>query len=371
VTDHPVDGARTLEATDSLFEGSVLHPAGCPVCEQVHLVDDDLLETPCLACAEGTLEPQPAKVSPEPPELYVPFGLTPAELRPKLKSFIRPVWFKTRELHVNTLMSRLTRVWVPMWLVDALVVGKWEGEVGYNYEVKSSQEHFKAGKWTTEELIETRIRWEPRVGQICREVHNVAVRALDGHDQLETTVGIYDLRQAVPFERPVLVESSIRVADLRPQAAWMDAVSMIKSRVASYCRDAVGSDHMGEFFLQVEHQNLNWTWLLLPLYVTWYTDSSGKRRIITISGQTGKMNGARMASVKKGLVWASIILLLATTIGVVGLLSALLAIAFPPIVIVSLIILAFSFVFGCFAIWPVVRPWRWNKQENTSWLVKR
>ena len=371
MTAHPVDGARTLEATDSLFESSVLHPAGCPVCEQVHLIDDDLLGKPCLACAEGLLEAQPAKMSPEQPELFVPFGLTPAEVRPKLKAFVRPVWFKTSELHVNTLMTRLSRVWVPMWLVDALVVGDWEGEVGYNYEVKSSQEHFKAGKWTTEELIETRIRWEPRVGQICREVHNVAVRALDSHNELEETVGMYDLRQEVPFERQVLADSSIRVADLRPQAAWMDALSMIKSRVGRCCREAVGCDHMGEFFLKADHQNLNWTWLLLPLYITWYTDSSGKRRIIRISGQTGKMAGPRLASVQKGFVWASIILLLATTIGVVGLLSALLAIAFPPIVIVSLIILAFSFVFGCFAIWPVVRPWRWNKQENSRWKVGR
>src|SRR5262245_35905386 len=123
--------------------GQPLRPVGCAQCHQTFLVKAERLGQRCPYCARDTLSPQPALMRHEPPELCLSFQFTRHALRPILQTFIHPVWCKPRELNVDTLLQRITVVYWSQWLVDSTVVGDWQCEVGFDYQVKSSQEHYR------------------------------------------------------------------------------------------------------------------------------------------------------------------------------------------------------------------------------------
>jgi len=338
-----------------------LVPAGCAACQEVHLVDADLVGGVCLACTRGLLEAMPARMTAK-PESVVPFAHAPETLRTSLDAFIGQTPMRCPDLQTQNLLARVVAVWWPMWLVDADVVGHWSAEAGYNYEAKSSRETFSGGKWVTQEVIDTRVRWEDRVGTVDRHYDNVSVKSVEDHDRLVGLLGVTDVSVAVPFTPEQLDSAAIRVPDLAPDSAWPDAEIALRETAGADCVQAIGSEHLQNFTLHANYDNRNWTWLLLPMYVTWYTDNAGVRRPILINGQTAKIGGQRMASMSKALMWSAVLLGIATVIAggicvilLFGLLIPVIFVIMPALVIPAGIALA--------ALWPVIRAWQWNRAQ--------
>jgi hypothetical protein len=87
-----------------------------------------------------------------------------------------------------------------MWMLDSTITAGWQAEIGYDYQVKTSQESFQSGGWITHEKLEGRVRYEPRAGKLHRRYHNITSPALSDHNRLMQRTGRYDLQKAVPFQ---------------------------------------------------------------------------------------------------------------------------------------------------------------------------
>ena len=125
-----------------------MRAAGCSHCGLVHLVPVDWGgwgAIRCPACLAEPLEPQPARLGPEPPEMVVSFSsdLTPVALKTTLSQWLRPVWLRPPDLQVGNLMERLIRVYLPRWLVDGRVTALWQARMGFDYQVESTQARFR------------------------------------------------------------------------------------------------------------------------------------------------------------------------------------------------------------------------------------
>jgi hypothetical protein len=337
-------------------------PHGCPACQRLVLARQPLV---CPLCGAEELEASDAAVDAAKPELIVPFTVDEAAAKMALTAFVKPRWFKTKDLQVDALMDRLTRVWVPHWLVDVDVEGSWEAEAGYDYQVKSSREHFSSGNWQSQEVVETRIRWEPRCGVVAHRVDNASAAGIGIFSALVSRVGAWDHDAAIAGAPPE--SDALWLPDMRRRAAWATAEGSVRHSIGRVVHQAMGSDHLQEFTLSPNYDQAYWTWLMLPLYTTWYTDDAGKRWVLYVHGQHGSVSGARMASVWRGSVLAGIIVSVAACIAVLGLVLALVAIAFPPLLAVAIGVVVVAAVVGCFAIWPVAGPWRCNARERRRW----
>ncbi|MCG2784894.1 MAG: hypothetical protein L6461_07280 [Anaerolineae bacterium] len=191
--------SQVFEAADSPWGGS-LQPAGCPACQRVYLVEAIRMEQTCPGCVKGKLQAQPALLRPEAPELLAPFRYPLSSLRPALEKFVNEVWLRSEDFDTDKLLQRAAPVYWPMWLVDGDIAGHWQAETGFDYQVKSSQESYGDQGWKTREVVETRIRWEPRAGQIRRHYDNLVTPALREQKRLLKLAGNYQREQAMAYQ---------------------------------------------------------------------------------------------------------------------------------------------------------------------------
>ena len=345
--------------------GLSYQPLGCRACGQAFLAPADWEAKLCPHCLEGQLAPQPARLRSEPPELLLPFQRGPDNLRPALEKFTSGVWLASDDFSPAVLQQRLVPIFWPIWLVDGQVSGSWQAEVGFDYQVKSSQEFYASGGWRSREVIETRIRWEPRLGGLTRTYNNLTAPAISDQDRLLAQTGPSPYDQAVPYSAETLRGAALRIPDQAPEEAWPQAQSAFERSAAAECQQAASGQHLRGFKLQPAYAGVNWTQLLVPMYVSYYMDDHGKRVAVMINGTTGKISGRRLASPRKGLRWAGVSLLLAVALFVLALaVYALGRGALPQLTVVSPVLWLLGFLAAGFAAVPAAWPHIWNRRKS-------
>jgi hypothetical protein len=267
----------------------------------------------------------------------------------------------------GSLLQRMRPVYFPMWLVDSDVAGVWKGEAGFDYQVKSSQESYYEGRWVSRDVVETRIRWEPRLGQMQRHYDNITVPAVIDHQALMGYLGGFHFDQAVAYKPILIGTADLRVPDLQPEYAWPAAAAGLQRAAADECMKAAGAGHFRQYALSPSYSGVNWTQLLLPLYISYYTRDDGQPQVVWVNGQTGAVGGLRLASQKRGWQLAGILELIA--LALIGL--GLLAVIIPPITLLGVLMAFAGFLLAIFGVVPAVWPWQWNRGQQPHKVVSR
>lgn len=361
----PKDGEtkRRRETDLEAVWGLPLTAVRCPRCGAAHLVPSEAIPPLCPLCLQGPVEPQPAYLRDEPPEQVVPYRFSERQLAGALDEWARGVWFRPPELRGDVLASRLRRYLLPLWLVDGLVEGAWRADVGFDYQVVSHQDAYRdGGGWTSQEVRETRVRWEPRAGRIRRRYENLAVPALDDHRALMARLGGFDLEQRAAYAPEAVRDSAVRAPTRDPQDAWPDAQARFTRAAEADCQQAAAADHIRDFSLQAAYSELNWTQLLLPAYVTWYREGERVWPVL-VNGQSGKISGTRRASPRKAGALALILGGLALLLLLPGGLLALAGTILPPVAVIGGVLLIAGAVLALAAPLPVIGVWVHNRRE--------
>lgn len=370
MTTPELPSTQLLETVDALW-GVPLQPAGCEACKHIFLVPAARLGQACPDCARGKLAPQPAALRPEPPELILPFRVGGANLANIYANFTKGVWLACADFNSDSLTRRTTPLYWPMWLVDSDISGDWQAEMGYDYKVESSKEEYSSGSWRSRTQVETRIRWEPRLGTLARHYDNVSTPAVDHHQELMARLGGYHLEQVTAYQPNLVGSACMHAPDLQPNGAWPLAQSSLNKASAEECRQAANAQHVRNYAAHAQYNRLNWTQQLLPMYASYYSDDQGQPHLVYINGQTGSISGARIASQRKGWQVAGISAGIAVGIFILGLLCIALGMLLPPLVVLGAMLFAAAAGVGVFAIVPAVWPWQWNRGQQEVKITTR
>lgn len=305
-----------------------LRTAVCPHCHWRYLIPNDQSQGVCPNCYQSPLsvlpEGLPDLQETYLPELVVPFRLTEAKLAEAIHQFASGIPFPPEGLNEAALRSRLLPIYLPMWLVDSQISAQWEAEAGFNYEVVSHEEMYNGNQhyWQSREVKEPRTRWENRVGQLHRSYQNVMAPAVDDADQIEASLGNFDLSSTQSFNQDCLVENGrqvyLRLPDHPPKEAWSETAAAFQKAAAAEVQQACSADRLRQFRWKANYSRLNWTLMLLPIYSAFYLDDDGKPQPLFLHGQTGHLHGSRRASMQKArqtslhLLLAGILLFLAS-----------------------------------------------------------
>ena len=356
-----------IEAIDvAAVWGAPLVAVYCDRCDEAHLVPEGTVPQRCPACLRGEVAVQPAYLRDEPPELVVPYKVESGGLRRALERWSEGIWFRPADLQADVLARRARRTLVPLWLVDGRVEGAWRADVGFDYQVVSSQDRFREGAgWRSQQVEETRVRWEPRVGRIERRYDNVAAPALDDHRQLMARLGDFEMDERRSYSPQAVDGATVRIPSLSPEAAWPQAEPAFVRTAEIDCRRAAGADHVRDFRLDAAYTDLNWTQLLLPAYVSWYEEGEEIWPVL-VNGQTGRVSGVRRASARKARTTALVLGGIGVLLFLVGGLLALLGGVFPPLIAVGLVILILGVVLGLAAPVPPIAVWRFNRGKRSG-----
>lgn len=350
--------------------GAPLTAVHCAYCGEAHLVplmDEGLRPSPpsrCPFCLQGPVAPQPAYLREEPPEQVLPYGVSEQSLANILERWSRGVWFRPADLKAGVLMQRVRRYLFPLWLVDGQVEAAWRADAGFDYQVVSYQDRYseRAG-WSSQEVTETQVRWEPRVGRLNRAYENVAAPALDDHRALMARLGDFDLSQRTDYSPKAVAGAVVRFPSLEPEAAWPGVEAAFVRAAEAECRQAASADHIRDFVLQAEYSDLNWTLLLLPAYVTWYQEG-GRVWPVLVNGQNGRVSGVRQASARKANVTSLVLGAVALLLFLVGGGLALLGAALPPAAVVGVVILVIGLLLAVAAPIPAIGVWVFNRRSS-------
>lgn len=345
--------------------GTALHPTHCGNCHAAFLVPANAGAPLCPNCLAARLEPVPALAQDKPPELILPFSVAPVTLNANLERWLRDIPFKSATLNVNALQSRLTPVFLPIYLADASVWGTWNGQMGFDYLVASSEERYNGGQWVTQRLNETRIRWEPRAGDISRKYENVPTPALEQHARIMGTLGqgktsAFDTTRAVAYSAEALANGFVRAPEITDDAATRFAQQELERRAALDCQLACNAQHHEQFVLRAAFGEPHWTLLLLPVYVSSYSDDAGHWLAVRVNGQTGFVSGIKHASMKQARRWTIALGGAALLLFMFSALVALTALFLAQGQTIAGILLLFTLALGLAAPVPLVIAWQFN-----------
>jgi len=350
---------------------STLHrvPVICNTCDWRYLVPATSTLAACPHCASTALEvlqtDEAGLIADVVPELVVPFRVGADTVGRQVAAFAEGIPFPPEDLTPGLLVGRMQRVLLPVWLADADAASNWRAEVGFDYEVVSHRERYADGAgWSTSEVQEGRVRWEPRLGRLVRHYDNVAAPALASHGLLKTLLGAYDLRAAVDAGNASLGEMLIRAPDREPTAAWEDALVVLRDRAQEECREAAGADHVRDYRWSPAFDNANWTLMLLPLYLTNYRDDEGGVQRVLVNGQTGTLHGAKRGSPQRAQRRALWIGGIALAVFVLSLVVALLGLIVPPLLIVGILGGVVAVLIGAGAFVPIGRVALFNREQK-------
>ncbi len=350
---------------------SALHPTHCAKCRATFLIPSNAGAPFCPNCFAARLEPIPQLERAAAPELILPFTVADATRDANLERWQRDIPFKARSLNLKELHARLTRVFLPMYLADASVWGTWSAQMGFDYLVASSEERYNSGQWVTQRINETRIRWETRAGEIARKYENVPAPALENHARVMAALGDgnalpFDTTRALGFSSDGLNNALVRMPDLTPNAATISAQLEMERRAANDCQIASGAQHHEQFSLRAAFGEPNWTLMLLPMYVTSYSDDNGKWIPLRVNGQTGFVSGEKRASMKVARRWALLLGAIALLALLFTAFIALTSILAPPMLAVAGILLFVTLALCLAAPVPLIMAWQYNRQNPSE-----
>lgn len=319
----------------------------------------------CPHCFEGALAG--AEGGAPTPELVIPFGGDAALLSQAIQTFGSGIPFAPRDLQINALRQRIQKVYIPMYLVDCQTQAEWQAECGFNYKVVSHREQFdeNRGGWHSQQIEETRIRWEPRLGRLKRTYPNVPAPALEHHNNLLRRLGNYDLRAARPFTPEETHTALLRLPDRDPADAWSSAEQALTAVAAEECRQAAAADHIRQYRWLPQFTDKHWTLLLMPLYSTFYLDDENHPQLVLIHGVSGKISGSRRASMARAQQIALNLVIAAAVLFMLGLLVSAFGLIFPPAFIVGGMMLSAAVAIALSAVYPIFAVWNFNRVPRT------
>ncbi|HRE29048.1 MAG TPA: hypothetical protein PK954_20560 [Anaerolineales bacterium] len=353
-------------APEERLWGADLLPVACPGCQRGFLIPAGALGRTCPICGRDGLEPRQALMRSEPPEFVLPFRRQSADLGGILARFVEGVWLRPVDFTAEALVRRATPVYWPMWLVDGRVLGSWEAEFGFDYQVESARDSLTHGQWRSEKVLETRIRWEPRAGLMDRTYANVAAPALTEQALWLKRLGPYPEAEAQAFESGMPGAALVCIPDVLPEEAWPLARAERDARATADCQTAAGAQHVRQIALHATYPGANWTQLLLPAYVTYYTDDAGGVQPVWINGVTGAVGGRRLASPRRGAWLAGVLGAIAVVLALIGLVALIVGALFPPVALLGGLALLAALGVGVGALVPAIWPRHWNQRESSG-----
>jgi hypothetical protein len=349
--------------------GTPLAALVCERCDWRFLVPQSAEPQRCPHCFQPALTPVEPHIGQipfaQPPELALPHALSGAQLNQEVQRFATGIPYPPQDLSAENLQARLNRMYLPMWLVDCRVRANWKAEAGFDYQVVSHQERYSSNGWISQQVKEPRVRWEPRLGRLERSYANIAAPALEEHAALREALGDFDLTAARPYQPQDAQGVFIRLPDRPPQDAWSDAQLALQRAAAEECRKAARADHLRAFAWQAAFHEQHWTQLLLPVYTAYYLDDDQKPQALLIHGQSGKIHGARRASMRRATRAALAWLGVAGLIFILGLALTGGSLVAPPLLPLGILGLTLALLIALGAVIPLGQAWWFNRNQQT------
>jgi hypothetical protein len=191
--------------------------------------------------------------------------------------------------------------YLPYWVWEARTRSRYRASRGDHY-------------WSEAGGMRVRgLRWRPAAGTVERDFADVAVAAtvrLDGR-ALAELMRDWTLGDAVPFAPELLDGYWVQRYDLEPEVGLELAKARMAAEVEREVRARVGGDEQYVAAIETAYAELGYRLVLVPAWLVSYAHR-GRRRMVAVHGESGRVVGERPWSAAK-LVFGSLLALAAVS----------------------------------------------------------
>lgn len=229
------------------------------------------------------------------PQVLVPFKVTPEALRPSIQAWMGKGWMHPKELQAVAQLDKISPIYLPYWTFSAQINADWKAEVGH-YETEryydSSSKSYK-----TRQVL--RWRWEN--GSIYHQFNDITVNGVDpkrlNHNML-SAIEPFSLHDLVVFSPDYLVGMNVQAYETPLQTAWETAKQEMRSKSKQLCYTDTGSSHVRNMSIDLDYNDEQWRYVLLPVYIAGYSYMN-QYYTIMLNGQSGRLAGLKPVDWKK------------------------------------------------------------------------
>ena len=286
ILERPLEDAGSAARGLGLAARAVL----CRTCGAVVVLEEAATAQSCVFCGSAAVLPQEANRNALRPESLVPLDVGRKAAEESFRRWLKGLWFRPSALRELKGFDAVG-VYVPYWTFDARVHSDWSADSGTYYWDTQLVPVMRNGKLSMETQRVQKVRWCPAWGARDDTYDDLLVNASRGvPDELAQRLGGFDTKALVPYRPEYLAGWSAEEYQVDLEQGW----KLGRERVVAQQEHRCGSDVPGDTYrnLRVSNQidGVRWKHVLLPIWTLGYAHG-GKRYVVLVNGQTGRVHG--------------------------------------------------------------------------------
>ena len=260
----------------------------CQSCKAVMVYDPARVGQNCEFCGSPALVDYQEIKSPIRPQSLLPFKVTVAQVRDRMRAWYAGRWFAPGKLKRLALVDQVKGMYVPYWTFDAQAECPWRAEAGYYYYVSESYTDSQ-GKRQTRQV--RKVRWEPASGHVSHFFDDQPVPGSRGIDPgLLRGVEPFPTKELVPYDTAFLSGFVVE----HYQVVLLDAARQGRERMdeelRALCSAQVPGDTQRNLEIFPTYSGETFKHILVPLWLLTYTYGARVFQVVA-NGYTGTIAG--------------------------------------------------------------------------------
>lgn len=249
----------------------------------------------CPYCGSNKVNLSLPKTKSLRPQVLLPFNTKPEALQPVIRDWLSRGWMHPKELKEAAQIDKLSPIYLPYWTFSAYITADWNAEVG-RYVTERYYD-------TASKSYQTRqvLRWKWEDGSVTREFKDLTVNGVNPqriNHQMLAAVEPFNLGGLVLFSPDYLVGMNVQAYETPLKDAWESAKQNMRGATNDLCKSDIGSSHIRNLSIDMQYDDEQWRYILLPFYIAGYS-FGGNYYNIMLNGQTGKLAGIKPVDWKK------------------------------------------------------------------------
>ena len=259
----------------------------CQSCGGQISLPEGALTAACPFCASNKVIHHTAAQDALRPRFLVPFQIDKARCQQISREWLGSSWLVPSDLRRLASVSTFTPLYLPFWTFGSTTDATWRAQVGRTKTYRSG------GKTKTKTVW----RWEN--GRVRHAYEDLLTRGTN-HVSLHLLEQInnYDLDQLTPYDASYLAGMQAQAYEVPLEEAWATARQLMREDTKKKCRAQASTNKIRNFSMQLDFEEENWRYILLPVYINTYYFQNKPFQLL-VNGQTGSIAGQRPADWRK------------------------------------------------------------------------
>jgi hypothetical protein len=260
----------------------------CRSCRAVSVFDAERVGQNCGFCGSPQLVPYEEIKPPIRPESLLPFRITEAQVRERIRGWYAGKWLAPNRLRRAALVDRVRGVYVPYWTFDARVVAPWTADAGhYYYETET----YRDGKGNRRTRRVRHTRWVPAAGEVRHFFDDEPVPGTTGvAAHLLAGVEPFPTAELVPYDPAFLSGFIVEHYQVVLLDAARDAESRMTARLRDLCAREVPGDTYRNLDVRPAWSDRTFKHILVPVWLLTYVYGQRSWQVV-VNGVTGRVAG--------------------------------------------------------------------------------